>query len=88
MLVISLTKRSAERHPAKKHASLITNLRHLQRFPCLIVDISRGGFRVRGSFRLKEGQHVEVVPDEDPLSVSQCSVVWVGDGEVGLETIN
>jgi hypothetical protein len=60
----------------------------------LIVDISRGGFRVRGSFRLKRGQVVEVIPDDDPLSVAKCSVVWVGkpgtvqQGDAGLEAMN
>jgi hypothetical protein len=88
-------KRSSERHPAKKHGSLIINLeRQLQRLPCLIVDFSRGGFRVRGSFRLKRGQLVEVIPDDDPLCVVKCSVVWVGSpgsaqqGEAGLEALN
>lgn len=95
MLHASPFKRSSERHPVKKHGSLIVNYdRHLQRHPCLIVDVSRGGFRVRGSFRLKRGQVVEVVPDEDPLSVVKCNVVWIGktstaqQGEVGLETMN
>ena len=88
-------KRSSERHASKKHGSLIINLeRHVQRLPCLIVDLSRGGFRVRGSFRLRRGQVVEVIPDDDPLSVARCSVVWVGKtgsaqhGEAGLEAIN
>jgi hypothetical protein len=95
MLDTSQFKRSSERHPAKKHGSLIINLeRHLQRLPCLILDFSRGGFRVRGSFRLKRGHIVEVIPDDDPLSVVKCSVVWVGrtgsaqQGEAGLEALN
>src|SRR5262249_54265525 len=87
-------KRSSERQrqPTKKQASLITNLRgHLQRHPCLIVDISEGGYRVRGSFRIKRGQFVKVIPADDRLSVAKCSVVWVGrmgtaqQGEAGLE---
>ena len=94
MLQLSPFKRSSERHPAKKHASLIMNINyHLRRFPCLIVDMSRGGLRVRGSFRLKRGQVVEIVSDEDPVSVTKCSVVWVGrtgttqQGEAGLEAM-
>ena len=94
MLGTSPKERSSERQPAKQHGSLIVSLdRHLHRVPCLIVDISRGGFRIRGSFRLRRGQMVEVVPEEDPLSVAKCSVVWVGrlgtaqQGEAGLEAL-
>ena len=58
------------------------------------MDLSRGGFRVRGSFRLRRGQLVEVIPDEDPQAVAKCSVVWVGrtgtaqEGEAGLEAMS
>ena len=96
MLQVSPFKRTCERHAVKKHGSLIVNNhdRHLQRHACLIVEVSRGGFRVRGSFRLKRGQVVEVVSNDDPLSIVKCNVVWVGNvntaqqGEVGLEATN
>ena len=95
MLDLCPAKRSSERHPAKKRGSLIINLdAHLQRLPCLIMDLSRGGFRVRGSFRLRRGQLVEVIADENPQAVAKCSVVWIGragtaqEGEAGLEAIS
>jgi hypothetical protein len=88
-------KRSSERHLTKRQASLIMNFRgRLQRHPCLIVDISRGGYRLRGNFQVKRGQLVEVIPKDDPLSVAQCSVIWVGRqgtaqrGQAGLEAMN
>ena len=91
----SAFKRSSERHPTKKQASLIMNFRgHLQRQPCLIVDVSRGGYRLRGTFRMKRGQVVEVIAKDDPLSVAKCSVIWIGrdgtaqQGQAGLEAIN
>jgi len=61
--------------------------------PCLIVDSSPEGFRLRGNFRLRRGQVVEVIPSDDPLNTIRCSVVWTGkvgskqDGEVGLKTV-
>jgi len=77
----------------KKGASLVVNLgTHPQRIPCLIVDGSPDGFRLRGSFRLKRGQIVEVIPT-DELNAILCSVVWVGkpgskqEGEVGLQAV-
>jgi len=61
-------------------------------FPCLIVDRSQEGFRLRGSFRLKRGQLVELVLD-DPVDSIRCEVIWIGKGEleqageVGLQTV-
>ncbi len=86
--------RRSKRVMSKRPASLVINLdRNPKRFPCLVVDSSREGFRLRGSFHLRRGQIVEVVLDEDPVNVVRCSVVWVGkggskqEGEVGLETV-
>jgi hypothetical protein len=31
-----------------------------------------------GAFRLKRGQVVEIIPDEDPLNISKCHVIWIG----------
>jgi PilZ domain len=83
-------KRIAER----KRASLIINLeRNQTRIPCLVVDASERGFRLHGDFRLRRGQVVELILDEDPLSAVRCSVVWIGKpdskqaGEAGLETV-
>jgi hypothetical protein len=56
--------------------------------PCLIVDRSPEGFRLRGNFRLKRGQIVELVAD-DPVDSVRCEVISVGKGEkageVGLQ---
>ena len=85
--------RRSKRVVLKRRASLVINLdRNQRRLPCLILDSSKEGFRLRGSFQLKRGQVVELILDEDPLSFERCSVVWVGkagskqEGEVGLET--
>jgi hypothetical protein len=76
----------------KKRASLVVHLdRHPQRLPCLVLDSSPGGFRLRGSFHLRRGQIVEIVLADEPLSAVRCSVAWVGkpgsryEGEAGLE---
>ena len=78
----------------KRRASLVVNLdRNQKRLPCLVLDSSEDGFRLRGSFHVRRGQIVEVVLDEAPLNAVRCSVVWVGkpgskqEGEVGLETV-
>jgi len=47
-----------------------------------------------GTFRLKHGQVVEIIPDEDPLNISKCHVIWIGtpgskqEGQVGLQLLN
>jgi hypothetical protein len=86
--------RRLKREEVRKRASLVVNLAQgEERFPCLIVDSSQEGFRVRGSFRLRRRQVVEVILDEDPLNAMRCSVIWVGkpgskqEGEAGLETV-
>ncbi|HXN53676.1 MAG TPA: hypothetical protein VN943_17220 [Candidatus Acidoferrum sp.] len=86
--------RRAMRVMSKRRASLVINLdRNQRRLPCLVLDSSKEGFRLCGSFHLRRGQVVEIVLDEDPLTSLRCSVVWVGkrgseqEGEVGLETV-
>jgi hypothetical protein len=60
--------------------------------PCLIVDSSKQGFRLRGEFRLRRGQLVEVIVD-DPVDSVPCEVIWIGkagskqEGEAGLQTV-
>jgi hypothetical protein len=85
--------RRLKREELHKRASLVVNLgRHEERFPCLILDSTQQGFRIRGTFRLRRGQAVEVILDEDPLNAVRCNVIWVGrprskyEGEAGLET--
>ena len=79
---------------SKRRGSLVIDLDGKpKRFPCLVVDSSKEGFRLRGSFDLRRGQVVELILDEETPSPERCSVVWVGkagskqDGEVGLETV-
>ena len=61
-------------------------------FPCLIVDRSQKGFRLRGSFKLRHGQLVELVVD-DPVDSVPCEVIWVGragsqqEGQAGVQTV-
>ena len=86
--------RRPQRTLSKARASLIINLDHSQkRLSCLVLDSSKEGFRLRGSFHLRRGQLVEIVLDDDPLGAVRCSVVWVGkagskhEGEAGLQTV-
>lgn len=89
---VSQTRRS-KRVMAKRRASLVINLdRKPKRLPCLVLDCSKEGFRLRGSFDLRRGQVVEVILDEETPNAERCSVVWIGkvgskqEGEVGLES--
>jgi hypothetical protein len=74
---------------------LVINLdRKPKRLPCLVLDSSKEGFRLRGSLHLiRRGQVVELTLDEEMPNPQRCSVVWVGkagskqEGEVGLETV-
>jgi hypothetical protein len=75
-------------------ASLVINLeRNQTRILCLVVDALERGFRLYGNFRLRPGQAVELILDDDPLSAVRCSAVWIGkpgskqEGEAGLETV-
>jgi len=84
--------RRSKRLKSKIRASLVINLdRKPKRLPCLVLDSSKEGFRLRGSFDLRRGQVVELILDEEMPSPERCRVVWVGrdaskqEGEVGLE---
>lgn len=86
--------RRSKRVASKMRASLVINLdRKPKRLPCLVIDSSNEGFRLRGSFELRRGQMVELILDEETPTPARCSVVWVGkpgtkqQGEVGLETV-
>lgn len=87
--------RRLKRDEVRKGASLVANLgRGEEMLPCLILDSSQGGFRVRGSFRLRRRQVVELILDEYPLNAVRCSVIWVGkpgskqEGEAGLQSVS
>ena len=86
--------RRSKRVMSKRRASLVINLdRTPKRLPCLVLNSSKEGFRLRGSFDLRRGQVVELILDEETPNPERCSVVWVGEvgskqeGEVGLETV-
>ena len=87
-------RRRSKRVVLKRRASLVINVdRKAKRLPCLVLDSSKEGFRLRGSLDLRRGQAVELIVDEETPSSERCSVVWVGkagskqEGEVGLETV-
>lgn len=87
--------RRSKRVPLKGRASLIVanHKGRMERFPCIVLDQSQGGFRVRVSSKLRRGQVVEVSLEEDPGNPVRCSVVWIGkpesrqQGEAGLQTV-
>jgi hypothetical protein len=85
--------RKSERVICKRRASVVINLqRNPERVPCLLLDSSREGFRVRGICRVRRGQVVELILDESLSNAARCKVIWVGkvgskqEGEVGLES--
>jgi hypothetical protein len=86
--------RRSKRMMVKSSASLVINIGSSQkRLPCLILDYSKEGFRIRKNFHLRCDQVVEVILDQQPLLPVRCNVVWVGkagskqEGEVGLEIV-
>jgi hypothetical protein len=86
--------RRSKRVMLKRRASLVVNLdRDERRLPCLVLDSSKEGYRLRGSLHLRRGQFVEIVFDPEPFRSVRCRVVWVGkagskqEGEVGLQII-
>ena len=86
--------RGDKRLAGKKRASLIFDFHGSQtRMPCLVVDATDRGFRLRVNCRLRPGQALELVLEEDPLSAFRCKVVWIGkagskqQGEIGVETV-
>jgi hypothetical protein len=86
--------RRSKRVMLKRRASLVVNLdRDERRLPCLVLDSSKEGYRLRGSLHLRRGQFVEIVFDPEPFRSVRCRVVWVGkagskqEGEIGLEIV-
>lgn len=86
--------RRSKREPLQIPASVVINLdRNPNRIPCLILDLTREGFRLRGNFNLTCGQVVEVILEHQPLISVRSRVVWVGEvgsqqqGEVGVEVV-
>ena len=88
-------RRRLKRAALKKRASLIVKYgRQAQRIPCLVLDTSQDGFKIGGASRLKQGQFVELILDEDTSDTVLCRVMWVGKpgseqgGEAGLQIKN
>ena len=86
--------RRFNREEVRKRASLVVSLGgHERGYPCLILDSSPEGFRVRWPHQLRRGQVVKVILDEDPFNAVRCKVIWVAktgskqEGEAGLETV-
>jgi hypothetical protein len=86
--------RRSTRVVSRKRASLVTTLDGVPKIhPCLIVDRSQEGFRLRSGFKLRRGQLVELILD-DPVDSVRCEVVWVGkagsrqEGEAGLQIVS
>lgn len=84
-------RRQLKRTLVKKPASLIVKRGlQVQRIPCLVCDNSQEGFKIGGTFSLKQGQLVEVILDEYSSTTVPCRVMWVGKpgskqgGEAGL----
>jgi len=84
-------RRRSKRTVLKSRASLIIKRgQQAHRVPCLILDQSQDGFRIGGTFRLKRGEHVELIVDELTSDTVKCRVMWVGSpaskqgGEAGL----
>ena len=76
--------RRSRRILLKRRASLVINLERNQgRVPCLVLDSSNDGFRVRGDFQLRRGQVVEIILDPEPLRSVRCRVAWVSTGDAG-----
>jgi hypothetical protein len=90
---LPVAKRRSLRQASRRPASMVMNLYSKQtRVPCLVLESSNEGFRVRGSLNLRRGQTIELIFGQD--AVERCNVVWVGktgtkyEGEVGLETVS
>jgi hypothetical protein len=86
--------RRSKRIAGKKRASLVMHVSRIQkRVPCLVLDATEGGFRLHVDSRLRRGQVVALILDEDPVSAVWCTVVWIGrpgskqQGEAGLEIV-
>src|ERR1700739_985523 len=86
--------RRSKREISKKRASLVIDQQStLKRFPCLVLDSSEEGLRLRGSFQLRRGQVVELILEENSSASERCRVVWIGKpgstlpGQPGLASL-
>jgi len=86
--------RRSERTPLQIPACVVLDLnRNPNRIPCLIVDLTIKGFRLRGNLNLSRGQVVQVILEHQPQISFHSRVVWIGqansmqEGEFGLEVV-
>ena len=75
-------------------ASLVIDLNsNSNGIPCILVDLTTKGFRLRGNFDLSRGQVVQVIFEHQPQIRVRSRVVWIGkagfkeEREVGLEVV-
>ena len=86
--------RQSKRIVLKRGASLVVNLERIPKRLPASYSIARQRGSVMGTFRLKRGQVVEIMPDDDPLNLSKCHVIWIGkpgsmhEGQAGLQLLN
>src|ERR1043166_9229188 len=72
-------RRVFRRIAVKERASFVLHLqkynrRPEQRHPCLILDSSHNGFRLRGPVRLRLGQIVDIILGEDTVKIGRAHV--------------
>jgi hypothetical protein len=83
--------RRCKRIVTKKQGHVVINSEGKQAtLPCVVVDTSPEGVRLRGNFRLKPGQLVEIIVDDKPAEAKRCEVKWISkagqESEAGLLT--
>ena len=86
--------RRSERTPLQIPACVVLDPnRNPTRIPCLIVDLTTKGLRLRGNLNLSRGQVVQVILEHQPQISFHSRVVWIGqadsnqEGEFGLEVV-
>ena len=63
--------RRSKRVMSRRRASLVIDLDwNPKRLPCIVLDSSKEGFRLRGSFHLKRNQVVEIILDQELTRLS------------------
>ena len=68
--------RRSKRVMLKRPASLVVNLeRDQKRLPCLVLDSSKEGYRLRRNFHLRRGQFVEIVHNPELFRSVRCRVI-------------
>ncbi len=55
--------------------------------PSYMIEVSTTGLRLKANVPLTARQTIEVIPDGGPRYAVPCRVVWVREGEAGLEVL-